>query len=131
MDKETIIFLHIPKTGGRSLQNIISKKYTDEEIITDAHEKFGEIVEWSEERRRNIHYIQGHFIFGAHKMFPLIGEQNQSNMELYNYVKDNLARMIESEGAAFMNDVRRFKLMNRPYNEIFRLARTIKHKVVG
>lgn len=266
MDKETIIFLHIPKTGGRSLQSIILKKYRDAEVITDAHEKFGEIAEWSDEHKRNIHYIQGHFIFGAHKMFPqackyitllrdpvervishyyyikrspghplnrdvmeqsldlegyvtsgicdevlndqtrliagvkreesmaesamlsqakenidrnflvagvldqfdetlmllkrrlelrriyygvrnqtinrplkeqiststlqLICEQNQSDMELYNYVKDNLARIIESEGAAFMRDVKRFKILNRPYSDIFRLVRNIKHAFV-
>ena len=49
-------------------------------------------------------------------------------MELY--VKDNLARMIEYEGAAFMRDVKRFKILNRPYSDIFRLVRNIKHAFV-
>ena len=266
MDKETIIFLHIPKTGGRSLQDIILRKYSDEEVIIDAHEKFREISAWDEERKRNIRYIQGHFIFGIHKIFPqkckyitllrdpiervishyyyikrspnhpmnrvieeqcldlegyvtsgvcdevqndqarliagverkasideskmlcmakenvdreflvagqveqfdetlmllkkrlklrkiyygvrnqtinrplkeqipastlrLICERNQADIELYAYVRANLARMIVCEGAAFMSDVKRFKLLNRPYSNVFRLARMIKHKFV-
>ena len=61
MDNETIVFLHIPKTGGRSLQGIILRKYSNEEVITDAHENSAEIAEWHDERKRRIKYIQGHF----------------------------------------------------------------------
>ena len=266
MDKETIIFLHIPKTGGRSLQNIILRQYSVEEVITDAHQKLGEIAAWSDEHKRAIRYIQGHFVFGIHKSFPqkckyitllrdpidriishyyyikrsashplnrvveeqrldldgyvtsgicdevrndqvrliagverggsideakmlsmakenidkeflvvglmekfdetlmllkkrlnlrwvyygvrnqtlkrplkeqipvstlrLIAEKNQADMDLYAYAKDNLSRMIESEGGVFLNDVKNFKRLNRPYSKLFHLARIMKHKLI-
>jgi hypothetical protein len=265
MDKETIIFLHIPKTGGRSLQNIILRQYSDKEVITDAHEKLQEITAWSDEQKRDIHYIQGHFVFGIHNMFPqeckyitllrdpvervishyyyikrspghplnrlveeqrldlegyvtsgicdevrndqtrliagvdrgtsigegemlrmaknnmdkyflvtgvieqfdetlmllkkrlklrriyygirnqtinrpsrdqipastlrLISERNKADIELYAHAKENLNRMIDSENASFRADVLRFKVINRPYFELFHLARTIKNKL--
>jgi hypothetical protein len=70
MDKEILIFLHIPKTGGRTLQNIILRQFSEDEVITDAHGKLKEIGAWSEEQKHKIRYIQGHFIFGFHKVVP-------------------------------------------------------------
>jgi hypothetical protein len=70
MKSETIIFLHIPKTGGRSLQNILLRQYSDDEIVVDAHSKLDEIAAWPEERKRGIRYLQGHFIYGAHRILP-------------------------------------------------------------
>lgn len=70
MNTKTVIFLHIPKTGGRSLQNILLRKYSPREVVTDAHKKLDEIAEWPEERKRRIRYLQGHFIYGAHKVLP-------------------------------------------------------------
>jgi hypothetical protein len=63
------------------------------------------------------------------RTLQIIGERNQADMELYAYVKANFTRMVECEGAAFMSDVKRFKLMNRPYSNVFRFARLIKHKL--
>lgn len=265
MNANTIIFLHIPKTGGRSLQNILLRRYSKEEIITDAHEILDQIADWSDERKRNIRYLQGHFIYGIHNILPqecsyitvlrdpvdrvishyyyikrspshpinqvihqekmdlegyitsgvceevvndqtrliagvsrssnidvdtmlvkakqnvdtefivtgiverfdetvillkrrlglrnvfygvrnqtigrpqkgqipdrilaLIKERNYADIELYAYANRKLAKMIDAEGKAFINDVNRFKLLNRPYNELFCLAKKIKDKI--
>jgi hypothetical protein len=264
MDKWTVIFLHIPKTGGRSLQNIILRNYSEDEVVVDAHKKGDELSAWDEERKLNIRYVQGHFIFGIHSKFPqpckyvtllrdpidrvishyyyvrrspshplnrmiieegldleayvtsgicdevqndqarlvagvergalvdedrmlsmarenidkhflvagiteqfdetlmllkkrlelrniyygvrnqtikrplkkqistttlnLIAERNQADIELYDYVRAGLNRAIANEGKSFSNDIKRFKLLNRPYSDIFRFARNLKHK---
>ncbi len=264
---DTIIFLHIPKTGGRSLQSILLRKYSSDEVITDAHNNLGEISEWSEERKRRIRYLQGHFIYGAHNVLPqdcsyitnlrdpidrvishyyfirrstghplhdvviqqdmsledyvtsgvcdevsndqarliagvsrdspvaldemlkmakdnidnkflvvglleefnktlvllkkrlglrnifygirnqtigrplkeqtpertldLISERNYADIELYAYAEERLAKTIEEEGPAFMKAVRKFELLNRPYSNIFHLARVVKNKVLN
>lgn len=267
MDTDTIIFLHIPKTGGRSLQNILLRKYSSDEVITDAHTKLNEISEWPDDRKRQIRYLQGHFVYGAHKILPqecryittlrdpidrvishyyflkrspshplhdtivqqnlsledyvtsgicdevsndqvrlvagvertspvdldemlkmakdnidnkflvvgllenfnetlvllkrrlglrnifygirnqtigrplkeqiperilhLITELNYADIALYSYAKENLAKTIEEEGPAFLKDVRKFELLNRPYSNIFHLVRLMKNKVLG
>jgi len=267
MKSKTIIFLHIPKTGGRSLQNILLRKYSSDEVVVNAHNKLDEIADWSEERKRNIRYLQGHFIYGAHRILPqecnyitilrepvdrvishyyfikrstshplnrvvqeqkiglegyvtsgvcdevsndqtrliagvsrdssvntdnmlkmakenidskfimaglveqfdqtlmllkrklglrnifygirnqtigrplkeqlpertleLISERNYADIALYDYAKERLAAMIEREGEAFSNDVRRFRLLNRPYSDLFYLLRNMKNKILG
>lgn len=70
MIPETIVYLHIPKTGGRSLQNILLRSFSEDEIIVDGHERMDEIAAWPEDRKRKIRYFQGHFIFGAHRLLP-------------------------------------------------------------
>ena len=47
----------MPKTGGRSLQDIILRKYSYKKFVTDAHGNAEEVAAWSEERKRNIRYI--------------------------------------------------------------------------
>lgn len=69
MINKTLIFLHIPKTGGRSLQKILLRNFKDKEVITDGHEKLEKIKSWPDESRRKIRYIQGHFIYGVHELF--------------------------------------------------------------
>ena len=267
MNAKTIIFLHIPKTGGRSLQNILLRQYSEEEVITDAHEILDQISDWPEEKKRNIRYLQGHFIYGIHKILPqecsyitvlrdpvdrvishyyyikrspghplnevihrdtldlkgyitsgvcdevvndqtrliagvsrssvidvdtmlvkakqnidrefvvtgiveqfdetvmllkrrlglrnvfygvrnqtigrpkkeqipeqilnLITERNHADIELYAHAKQKLAEMIEGEGKAFINDVNRFKLLNRPYHGLFGFARKMKNTILS
>ena len=267
MNTNTIIFLHIPKTGGRSLQNILLRKYSSDEVITDAHNRLDEIAEWSDDRKRRIRYLQGHFIYGAHKILPqkcsyitnlrdpidrvishyyfikrstshplhdtvvrqdmnledyitsgvcdevsndqarliagvsrsspvdldemlkmakdnidskflvvglleefnktlvllkrrlglrnifygirnktvgrplkeqipertlrLISERNYADIELYAYAKENLSEIIEGEGTTFINEVRIFELLNRPYSNVFHLARTMKNIILN
>jgi hypothetical protein len=67
---ETLIFLHIPKTAGTTLNRIIDRQYSPFRIYTT----HGGRVEWSierlknfsEARRRRYQVIRGHMSFGAH-----------------------------------------------------------------
>jgi len=266
MNTNTVIFLHIPKTGGRSLQNILLRRYSSDQVVINAHGHLDEMSEWPEERKRAIKYLQGHFIYGAHEYLPqecsyitmlrepvdrvishyyfikrspdhplnkmvldqgmslesyvtsgvcdevsndqarlvagvskesainvsdmlkiakqniddkfivaglverfdetlmllkkrlglrnifygirnqtvgrphkeqipehilaLINERNSADIELYAYANDKLAEMIEDEGAAFIRDLRKFKLINRPYSELFFFVRKLKHRML-
>ena len=267
MTAKTIIFLHIPKTGGRSLQHILLRKYSGDEVVVDAHNKLDEIADWPEERKRNIRYLQGHFFYGAHRIlsqecryvtilrepvdrvishyyfirrnsshplnrvvleqgigledyvtsgvcdevsndqarliagvkrdasidtndmlrmakenidkdFMVVGivekfdetlmllkrelglrnvfygirnqtigrplkeqipertlsiicERNSADIALYDYARDRLANVIEREGASFSNSLKRFRLINRPYSDVFYLMRNMKNKIIS
>jgi hypothetical protein len=70
MDEKALIFLHIPKTGGRSLQDILLRQFADGNSVTNAHERLAEIRVWPEQRKRDVRYIQGHFVYGVHEILP-------------------------------------------------------------
>src|SRR5690349_15074435 len=68
---ETVIFLHVPKTGGTTLQHILRGCYPRNQIWTfkDAGrdrqiEKFKQL---SAEKRQGYRLIQGHLSFGFHR----------------------------------------------------------------
>jgi hypothetical protein len=72
--KETLIFLHIPKTAGTTLNRIIDRQYNPLRIYTT----HGGRVEWSisrlrnfsESRRRRYQVVRGHMSFGVHEFLP-------------------------------------------------------------
>ena len=74
MDRPAIIFLHIPKTAGTTLNRIIEWQYNPLAIFTiDPYgirataQRLGEL---SEERRRGLRMVRGHCYYGLHKLLP-------------------------------------------------------------
>jgi hypothetical protein len=74
MDREALIFLHIPKTAGTTLNRIIEWQYNPLSIYTmDPYgiratvERFKKL---SEERRRRIRVVRGHLLYGIHEFLP-------------------------------------------------------------
>lgn len=72
--EETVIFLHIPKTGGTTLQHILQRCYPRDQIRTfkDAN-RCNEIEKFkilSPEKRETYRLIQGHLAFGFHRNLP-------------------------------------------------------------
>ena len=74
MDPEALIFLHIPKTAGTTLNRIIEWQYNPLSIFTlDPYrirataERFKTL---SEERRRRIRVVRGHLYYGLHEFLP-------------------------------------------------------------
>ena len=67
----TIIFLHIPKAGGTTLRDIISRQYSKNSILTISHFKdsLKIIQRLSVEQQKSVKIIQGHLLFGIHKHF--------------------------------------------------------------
>src|SRR5205823_8424847 len=74
MDHEALIFLHIPKTAGTTLNRIIEWQYSPLSIFTiDPHgiratpERFKTL---SERRRRQLRVVRGHMVYGIHEFLP-------------------------------------------------------------
>jgi len=75
-EAETLIFVHIPRTAGRTLETVLNRQYSHEEIydiygwdmnIPQAAERLKRLPE---KQKRKIKLIKGHYQFGLHKDFP-------------------------------------------------------------
>jgi hypothetical protein len=70
-EKKTIICLHIPKTGGVSLNQIAKKQYKDfETAIFRAGPNFFEFKD-NDHKKESLKYIQGHLGFGFHDLYSI------------------------------------------------------------
>jgi len=74
MDRQALIFLHIPKTAGTTLNRIIEWQYNPLSIFTLDPYRFRATAErfmtLSEERRRRIQVVRGHLYYGLHEHLP-------------------------------------------------------------
>ncbi|WP_268990094.1 sulfotransferase family 2 domain-containing protein [Priestia aryabhattai] len=71
MDEKVVIFMHIPKTGGTTLNNIFKKFYSENEIydhvpLEEMNKQFSQL---KEEDKKNIKAISGHHFYGIHEFF--------------------------------------------------------------
>lgn len=71
--KEThLIFLHIPKAGGRTFHSILNKLYKPSErylIAGIINESIKDFQNLTNDQRENIKLLMGHMPFGLHKYF--------------------------------------------------------------
>ena len=74
MDREALIFLHIPKTAGTTLNRIIERQYSPFAIFTidpyrvrATSERLKRIPE---RRRRRLRVVRGHLFYGIHEFLP-------------------------------------------------------------
>jgi hypothetical protein len=74
MDRETLIFLHIPKTAGTTLNRIIEWQYSPFEIFTIDPYRIRATPErlksLPEKRRRRLRVVRGHMLYGVHEWLP-------------------------------------------------------------
>lgn len=71
--KETVIFLHIPKTAGTSLDQIIYRNYRFEDVYTTgqvAQAGVAAFKNMSQEERAAYRLLKGHMNFGIHRYVP-------------------------------------------------------------
>ncbi|MDQ0200820.1 sulfotransferase family 2 domain-containing protein [Neobacillus ginsengisoli] len=70
---ELVIFMHIPKTGGGTLNSILKKQYQEIEVIRSGG-FWGDKQPWKNQFSKNktkmLQCIRGHFPFGIHDQFP-------------------------------------------------------------
>lgn len=74
MDREALIFLHIPKTAGTTLNRIIESQYSPFLIFTIDPHRIRATVErlrqLPERRRRRLRVVRGHLFYGIHEFLP-------------------------------------------------------------
>ena len=73
-NREAVIFLHIPKTAGTTLNRIIERQYSPFAIFTIDPYRIRATVErlkrFPEERRRRLRVVRGHLFYGIHEFLP-------------------------------------------------------------
>jgi hypothetical protein len=74
MDRKALIFLHIPKTAGTTLNRIIEWQYSPFEIFTMDPYRIRATPErlkrLPEGRRRRLRMVRGHMFYGVHEFLP-------------------------------------------------------------
>src|SRR5207247_3106933 len=74
MNREALIFLHIPKTAGTTLNRIIEWQYSPLAIFTMDPYRIREAAErlkrLPEGRRRRLRVVRGHLFYGIHEFLP-------------------------------------------------------------
>jgi hypothetical protein len=72
--EQSIIFLHIPKTAGTTISNIIQRSYPQNAIFSNYEiypELYGlELKKIPKVKRKQFQLIQGHLYFGIHEVLP-------------------------------------------------------------
>jgi Galactose-3-O-sulfotransferase len=83
-----IIFLHIPKSGGTSLNGIINQQYPKKAIFRfNGIQNRDRIQQLSQQQRTNLQLIRGHFAFGLHEFLPCPAQY-------FTLLRDPVARFI-------------------------------------
>lgn len=73
---KTVIFVHIPKTAGRTLEGILQRQYAPGEIYdiygygSSIPEKAAKLWDLAGGDKRRIRLIKGHYPFGLHDALP-------------------------------------------------------------
>jgi hypothetical protein len=88
---DTVIFLHIPKTAGSTLYEILDHSFRLDEILTfDGYNHSQEITEFiraPETERGRYQLIKGHMFFGLHRHVP-------GRCVYFTMLRDPMARLV-------------------------------------
>lgn len=129
LDSSPVIFYHIPKSAGTTLNRILKKNYPPENFVEcgiDTHAFMAELAGWPPERLAQVRLLQGHFPFGIHELLPgpaayftILREpvdrvisyfyhaQREPRHYLYDEIHDNnwtLKELLENGSPLMMND---------------------------
>ncbi len=74
MDKKNLIFIHIPKTAGSTLNKIIKSQFPNKSIFkidaSKEEKSIEELKKLNKKDRNKIRCVMGHMNFGIHKHLP-------------------------------------------------------------
>jgi Galactose-3-O-sulfotransferase len=119
---ETIIFLHIPRTGGTTLDRIPERNYAGDQVLTfsgSGHRAEVELfAKLPESARAGYRFIKGHLYFGFHELVPgrssyvtFLREPIARAVSFYCYARSHsdhyLHRRITDEGLELGNMIKR------------------------
>jgi hypothetical protein len=93
VNREALIFLHIPKTAGTTLNRIIEWQYNPVSIYTvDPHRIRATVARFKtfpEQRRRRFRVVRGHLLYGIHEFLP-------QGATYITMLRDPVARVLSS-----------------------------------
>lgn len=73
MSSNPVVFYHIPKSAGTTLNSVLQKNYPPENLVEcgiNTQEFMADLRTWPPERLAQIRLLQGHFPFGIHELLP-------------------------------------------------------------
>jgi galactose-3-O-sulfotransferase len=115
MDREALIFLHIPKAAGTTLNRIIEWQYSPLAIFTMDPYRIRATPErlkrLPEGRRRRLRVVRGHMFYGVHKFLP-------QGATYFTMLRDPVARVLSAY----------YFILRRPLNP---LHRKVKRERLG
>ena len=107
MDREALIFLHIPKTAGTTLNRIIEWQYSPFAIYTIDPYRIRATAErlkrLPEARRRRLRVVRGHLSYGIHECLP-------QGATYITMLRDPVARVLSAY----------YFVLRRPFNPLHR-----------
>jgi hypothetical protein len=123
LDDVVLIYLHIPKCGGTTLNSILANNFPERErFYVDPHDIKGsreKLKETSESGRMSIRLLHGHLSFGWHELLPrdalyftMIRHPVDRIISHYNYVRFRhnhshyLREIVEREAMSIADYVR-------------------------
>ena len=100
-----VIYLHVPKAAGQTLNTVIGRQYKREEVYwyTDPIWSFGRIPS---DISPSVRVIAGPIPFGVHRDLPrpstyitMLREPSERVLSLYDYIRENVAHPLHGEVA--------------------------------
>ena len=100
-----VIFIHLPKTGGRTLAAALRYKYPSRTLFLDSlHEPLERIEEVPSERRRAARAITGHLHYGVHRHMPqrcdyitMLRDPVARVVSMYRFIRGNPKNWLHDE----------------------------------
>ncbi|MFI5202921.1 MAG: sulfotransferase family 2 domain-containing protein [Flavobacteriales bacterium] len=90
-DTRLHIFLHIHKTGGSTIQKIISRNYPKKSALHIPHLKASDLyMNLSPDEKKRIHIVKGHFPFGIHS------NANADSFTYFSMLRNPVDRLISA-----------------------------------
>ncbi len=117
MTPRPLIFLHMPKAGGTTLEGIIKRQYAGGKSFrfTGSDENAAEFRTLPESERGAFDLLSGHVYFGIHEHVPtpctyitMLRDPVERVVSLYHYVKRSPGHYLHKFGFADRRDVEDF-----------------------
>jgi len=122
---DNLIFLHLPKNGGRTIHRLLERLYTDEAVFTihvvdGAKLNTKDFINLPEQERQKIQLLKGHMFYGLHQQlsgtsqyFTFLRKPEDRIISFYHYVLDrpkhNLHERVVQEKMSLYDFVTQFQ----------------------